>query len=256
MTGMLLHMDASTHEWIRGLPKWDLNVTLDDADGGILHAEFVEQEGLASTFSALRNVLKHYGRFCELYTDRGAHFCTTPVAGRGPADEQNGNVSIALRALGIRQIYARSPEARGRSERCFGTIQGRLPQELRVAKIRDYVAANRYLQDVFVPDFNRRFSVKPAQSETAFIALVGVDLDLLLSIRHDRVVRNDSTVTFNRLILQLPQLRGRPHYARCPVVVHEFGNETLGLSYQGRLLARYTLKGDLIKPLAKRGQAA
>ena len=256
MTGMLLHMDASTHRWIRGLPMWDLNVVLDDADGRILYAQFVEQEGLASTFAALRHVLRHHGRFCELYTDRGSHFCTTPIAGGAPADEQGGNVSRALQAVGIRQIYARSPEARGRSERCFGTIQGRLPQELRLAKIKDYVAANRYLQDVFVPDFNRRFTVKPTDSESAFIALVGVDLDLLLSIRHERVVRNDSTVTFNRLILQLPQLHGRPHYARCPVLVHELGDETLGISYQGRLLARFTLQGDLIKPLARRGKAA
>lgn len=247
MTGMLLHMDASTHQWIARRPKHDLNVVLDDAEGRILFAEFVKEEGLASTFSALRHVLSHYGRFCELYTDRGSHFCHTPVRGRGPAEEQNGNAARALKALGIRQILARSPQARGRSERCFGTIQKRLVPELRLHKITDYEAANRYLQESFIPEFNRRFAIKPEQPETAFVPLVGVDLDLLLSEQHDRVVRNDGTVIFRRTILQLPQLHGRPHYARCPVVVHELERGVPAVSYQGRELARFTAEGDLIK---------
>ncbi|HYC57821.1 MAG TPA: hypothetical protein VEL28_23040 [Candidatus Binatia bacterium] len=117
MTGMLLHMDASTHRWIAGLEMRDLNIVLDDATGEILYGELFEQEGLISTFKALRHVLTGYGRFCELYTDRGSHFCSTPVKGRPPAEQQNGNTSRALRTLGIRQILARSPQARGRSER-------------------------------------------------------------------------------------------------------------------------------------------
>ncbi len=162
-------------------------MTRDDADGRILHGAFVEQEGLASTFAALRHVLSHYGRFCELYTNRGAHFCHTPVRGQGPAPEQHGEVPRVLQTLGIRHVLARSPQARGRSERCFGTIQRRLPQELRLAGIRDYEAAQRYLEEVFIPDFNRRFTVEPAQKETAFVPLVGVDLDLLLSVQHKRI---------------------------------------------------------------------
>jgi hypothetical protein len=102
------------------------------------------------------------GRFCELYIDRGSHFCQSGPSGE-VAEEQNGHVSQALRALGIHQILARSPQARGRSERAFGTIQGRLPQELRHHGIADYAAANRYLEQHFIPDFNRRFTIKPAQ---------------------------------------------------------------------------------------------
>lgn len=254
MTGMLLHLDASTHEWIAGKP-YDLNVVLDDADGRILYAEFVEEEGLASTFSALHHVLRRYGRFGELYTDRGSHFCHTPLKGGPPADDQNGNVARALRTLGIRQILARSPEARGRSERCFGTLQGRLPQELRVQGISDYAAANRYLQGQFVPDFNRRFRVKPQDPETAFVALLGVDLDLLLSAQHERVVRRDNTVTFNNLVLQIPELRSRPAFSRCPVIVHEFTDGTLAISYQHKLLGRYTRHGDLLDTKRRRRAA-
>ena len=246
LVGMLVHLDASTHEWIAGVPKQDLMVALDDADGRILYAGFFPQEGTAATFAALDAVLRRYGRFCELYTDRGSHFCRTGQAGAGPDAEQNGQVSRALRALGIRQILARSPQARGRSERAFGTLQGRLPQELRVNQIADYAAANRYLEQVFIPDFNRRFTVKPAQKESAFTKLAGLELELVLSSRHERVVRNDNTVVFQNLILQLPPSKHRIHFVRCPVLVHQFCDGNLGISYQGRLLARYDRAGQLL----------
>ena len=163
MVGMLVHQDASTHAWLPDLPKADLVLTLDDADGRALHGRFVPQEGTLPTMEALHHVLTRHGRFCEFYTDRGSHFCTTSKAGAGPDAEQHGQVARALKVLGIRQILARSPEARGRSERAFKTIQGRLPQELRAAEIRTYEAANRYLTEVFLPDFNRRFTVRPTQ---------------------------------------------------------------------------------------------
>jgi len=252
---MLVHLDASTHEWIAGLPRQDLVVALDDADGRILYARFFPQEGTASTFAALESVVGNYGRFCELYTDRGSHFCQSGPAGE-VAEEQHGQVSQALRALGIHQILARSPQARGRSERAFGTIQGRLPQELRHHGITDYAAANRYLEQHFIADFNRRFTVKPAQPENAFVKLAGVELELVLSSKHQRIVRNDNTVTFKHLILQLPSTRQRIHFVRCPVTVHQFSNGTLGISYQGRLLARYDASGGPLYPSPNKERAA
>lgn len=251
MTGMLLHIDGSTHEWIAGLPKRDLIVVMDDADGRVLFARFFEEEGTMSTLAALRHVVTRYGRFCELYHDRGSHFGRTSRAEDGPDEEQNGHVSVALRALGVRQVFARSPQARGRSERCFGTVQGRLPQELRLKGIRSYAEADAYLERVFVPKFNRLFTVKPAQPESAFVKLVGIDVDLLLSARHERVVRNDNTVTFNRTVLQIPADKHRHHYVRCPVVVHELPDGRLAVAYQGRPLAFYSPTGDLIS--AKKG---
>jgi hypothetical protein len=256
MVGMLVHLDASTHEWIVGLPRQDLVVALDDADGRILYGRFFAQEGTTSTFAALDGVLRRYGRFLELYTDRGSHFCRTAQAGQGPAEEQNGQVTQALHALGIRQILARSPQARGRSERAFGTLQGRLPQELRLNQITDYQAANRYLEQVFIPDFNRRFTVKPAQPESAFVRLAGIELELVLSAREERVVRNDNTVGYHNLILQLPPSRYRTHFVRCPITVHQFSDGHLGISYQGRLLARYDRSGELLHPATNKVRAA
>ena len=160
MIGMMVHQDASTHDWLPGLPMWDLVVALDDADGRMLFSRFFPEEGNASTFASLREILEKYGRFCELYTDRGSHYCRTPKA--GGKSFTDGQVSRALKTLGIRQILARSPQARGRSERAFRTIQGRLPQELRIAGVQSYEEANVYLDRTFRPDLNRRFTVKPS----------------------------------------------------------------------------------------------
>ncbi len=255
LVGMLIHMDGSTHEWIAGLPMWDLIVVLDDADGRILFARFVEQESTHSTFEALRAVLKRYGRFCELYTDRGSHFCRTPKAG-GPA-ETDGQVSRALKTLGIRQILARSPEARGRSERAFGTIQGRLPQELRVAGITNYPDANKYLERIFVRDFNKRFTVKPTDTGSAFVPLAGIDLELVLAEQHERIVGKDSVVSFESISLQLPKSAERPSYARCSVRVHRLLDGTLAVTFLDRVLARYAPNGSaLLQPTTRRKRAA
>lgn len=247
MRGMLLHIDGSTHQWLPELPKQDLIVVQDDADSRILYARFVEEEGSLSTFAALKQVVTCCGRFCELYHDRGSHFGRTAKAGDRIAEVQQGQVTQALKALGIRQIFSYSPQARGRSERAFGTIQGRLPQELRLAGIRTYEAANVYLEEVFVPDFNRRFTVAPEQAELAFTKVVGINLKLLLSVKEERVVRNDNTVSFNNLVLQIPRHRDRPHFVRCPVTVHQFPEGTLGVSYQNKLLGEYSLDGALLR---------
>lgn len=246
MRGMLVHMDASTHSWLPDLPKRDLVVSLDDATGEILDIRMVLEEGTASTFAALEAILTTHGRFCELYTDRGSHFRPTQTEN---GTEPDGQVSRALRTLGIRQIFARTPQARGRSERMFQTLQGRLPQELRLAAIRSY-------DDPRLPtvlhavrkDINRRFGVKPAQPETAFMPLVGHSLRLLLCVQHERVVRNDHTLSFERLLLQLPPPKTRASYARCPVLVHEFNDGTLGVSYQGKALASFDRMGNLLSP--------
>lgn len=254
MRGMMLHTDASTHEWIPGLPKWDLVIMLDDADSRLLYARFVPEEGTLSTFAALESVIKRHGRFCELYHDRGSHFGTTSRAGQGPDEVQNGQVPRALKALGIRQIFARSPQARGRCERVFGTLQGRLPQELRLAGVRTYEAANEYLEKHFIPDFNRRFTVKPQDPGSAFTPLTGIDLRLLLSTQHVRTVRNDNTVQVRGTVLQLPSTRSRNHFVRCPVTVHEFPGGTLGVSYQGALLAEYDHDGETLAKQQRKQQ--
>lgn len=246
MCGMMVHCDASTHVWLAGLPHADLVIFLDDADGRLLFAEFVDQEGTLSTLRGLHHVLQAYGRFAEFYTDRGSHFCTTSSAGHGPNETQHTQVTRVLQTLGIRHILAHTPQARGRCERAFRTLQGRLPQELRDQGIRTYEQANAFLRRQFIEDFNRRFTVQPTCATCAFVPLLGVDLALLCSAHHDRTVRPDNTVTFRRTVLQIPPSEYRYSFAKCKVVVHQFPNLTLGISFQGHVLATFHPNGTLI----------
>lgn len=242
MVGMRVHLDSSTHRWLGPeLPACDLTVAVDDADGRILSARFSPQEGTVSTLQALWDIFTTTGRFQELYTDRGSHFCQISDAEVGPDALQATEVARVLQTLSIRHILAHSPQARGRSERVFGTIQSRLPQELRLHGIRDYAAAQRYLDAVFAPDFNERFTVVPACPESAYTALPPLDLQLLLSVHQQRLVRFDSTVQFETKTLQLPKTERTLYGQR--VTVHRFLDGTLGVSHTGHLLACFEADG-------------
>ena len=199
LPGMMLHQDGSSHQWVPG-QWWDLIVTMDDATSAIYSAFFVDEEGTMSTFRALEEVISEHGLFCSLYADRGAHYWHTPEAG-GKVDKDNPTqVGRALGQLGIELIAAYSPEARGRSERMFATLQKRLPQELRLAGITSMEAANRFLKEVFLPAHNARFAIQPEGEARAFVPFAG-DLKDILCVREDRVVGNDNTVRYRNRVL-------------------------------------------------------
>lgn len=244
MVGMMLHQDGSTHEWVPG-QSWDLIVTLDDADSRIYSAFFVEEEGTMSSLRGLHEVIGRHGLFGSLYTDRGSHYWVTTEAGK--VDKHTPTqVHRALDQLGIAMIAAYSPEARGRSERMFGTLQGRLPQELRLAGITDMEAANRFLAEVFLPEHTRRFTEKPEVEESAFLPWSGRELADILCIQEERVVGKDNTVHYERRILQIPADRHRHHYVHCKVRVHEYPDGTLAVFHGPRRLARYRADGSPI----------
>ena len=129
---MLLHIDGSRHRWFQDERWYDLIVILDDATSEIYYAQLVEEESTATVMAGLREVIERKGLFCALYSDRGSHFWLTPKAGGKVDPHRLTQVGRALRELGVQMIPAYSPQARGRSERSFGTWQGRLPQELRL----------------------------------------------------------------------------------------------------------------------------
>ena len=157
----MLHQDGSPHAWLEGQPEFDLIVTMDDATSTIYSAFVVEEEGTASTFRGLQEVLSEQGLPSSLYTDRGSHYFFTPKAG-GPVDKkQLTQVGRALDRLGIEHIPAYSPQARGRSERMFATLQDRLPKELKLAGINDIAAANCFIREVYLPAHNARFRPGP-----------------------------------------------------------------------------------------------
>lgn len=250
LPGMMLHQDGSTHEWVSG-SQWDLIVTMDDATSAIYSAFFVEEEGTMSSFQGLREVIEAQGLFSSLYTDRGTHYWYTEAAGGKVDTTRLTHVHRAVRQLGITLIPAYSPEARGRSERVFRTLQDRLPKELALAAITDMAAANRYVREHFLPAYNQRFAVPAPEPGTAFIPWVGPSLAEILCVQEERVVAKDNTVRYQGLSLQIPQDPHRFHYVKVTVRVHEYSDGTLAVFHGPRCLARYHADGRLIEPEAK-----
>lgn len=245
LPGMMLHQDGSSHEWVKGC-FWDLIVTMDDATNRIYSAFFVDQEGTMSTFSALGEVISQYGLFCSLYADRASHYWHTPDAG-GKVDKNNPTqVGRALNQLGIELIPAYSPQARGRSERTFETLQNRLPQELRLRGITEKQEANRFLREQYLPDHNRRFAINAQEEGTAFVPWAGNGLEDILSVQEERTVANDNTIRYKGRTLQIPEDSHRYHYVKVKVRVHEYPDGTLAVFHGPRKLARYGAAGELI----------
>lgn len=255
LPGMMLHQDASTHQWIEG-EYWDLVVTMDDATNEHYSMFFVDEEGTQSSLRGVRDVVAAKGLFSSLYTDRGSHYWTTPEAG-GKVDKVNlTQFGQAMKRLGIEMIAAYSPEARGRSERAFATHQGRLPQELALAGIKDKETANRYLKDTYLPQFNAEFQVSPMEAGSAFVPFIGGCLDDQLCERFERTVGKDNCVSFERLTLQIPKDSHRYHYVKTKVQVHRYLDNSLAVFHGPRLLAKYDALGALkVEPEANKDAA-
>ena len=183
----------------------------------------------------------------SFYTDRGSHYFFTPKAGGKVDKEQLTQVGRALDRLGIEHIPAYSPEARGRSERMFGTLQGRLPKDLVLAGIDEIEAANRFLRDIYLPRHNARFAKPPAIEQNAFVTLADpASLAEILCIEEERIVARDNTVAYQKLRLQLPESRIRAQYIKARGKVHEYPDGTLALFHGPRLLARYDAAGQAL----------
>ena len=261
LPGMLLHLDGSSHAWFQDQRKYDLLVILDDATSEIYYAQLVEEECTATVMTALREVIERKGAFCALYSDRASHFFHTPKAGQPVDRTRLTQVGRALQELGIQMIPAYSPQARGRGERNFGTWQGRLPQELRLHGIDELAAANEFLREHYIAEFNRRFSVAAAQPGHAFLPVHGKNLDLVFSLQHERTVHQDNTVQIGPCVLQIEKSRWRATLAGCRVTVYQHLEGTWSIGYGPHLVGRYNPDGLPLQfevqrqrqPLGKRG---
>ena len=245
LPGMMLHQDGSRHEWLAGQPALDLIVTLDDATGALYSAFLVEEEGTDSTFRALAEVFGRHGLPLSLYTDRGSHYFHTPQAG-GKVDRKNlTQAGRALAHLGVEHLAAYSPQARGRSERAFRTLQDRLVKELALAGIATVAAADAFVRDVYIPAYNAQFAVKPEQQGSAFVAIPGVDLTEILCVQEERQVGNDNCVSFRRLKLQIPESPLRAHFVKANVKVRQYPDGRHAIFHGPRCLGRYDKKGAI-----------
>lgn len=219
--GELLHLDGSPHAWLALCPgqRQTLLAILDDATKHLLYAQLWPAETTAAVLTALATVLHTHGLPAALYTDRAGWAFHTPKAGGPISREHLTHVGRALARLGIDHIGAYSPQARGRGERLNRTLQGRLVNELRVAQVTTVDAANTYLRDRFIADYNATFTRPPADPASAFVPLGDVDLEQILCEEDHRVVAQDNTVSFDGVRLQLAKQPGRPTCAGLRVIV-------------------------------------
>jgi hypothetical protein len=244
---MLLHIDGSQHRWFQDERQCDLIVILDDATSEIYYAQLVEQESTRTVMAGIRHVVETKGWFSSLYSDRASHFFRTPKAGEPVDSRQVTEVGRALKEVAIEPIPAYSPQARGRSERSFGTWQGRLPQELRIRNIRSMDDANHFLSSHYIAEFNQKFTVPAAQTGTAFVPMTHLNLDRIFSVQHERVVGKDNTIQFANRVLQVPSTRFRATLAGCRVMVYEHLNTTLSIGYGPHTVARFNAEGGSIQ---------
>jgi transposase len=251
--GMMLHQDGSRFEWLGGEPELDLIVTLDDATSTIYSAFLVEEEGTDSSFRALLDVFGERGLPSSFYTDRGSHYFFTPKAGEPVDKSRLTQVGRALKQIGIEHIPAYSPEARGRSERMFGTLQDRLPKELALAGVHGVEAANRFIREIYLPQHNGRFA-KPAElEEIAFVAVADkAMLAEILCVHEARIVGRDNTISYGQRTLQLPESKARAHYVKAKVMLKRYPDGALAVFHGPRLLARYTGEGELVTTQSER----
>ncbi|HEX3413459.1 MAG TPA: ISNCY family transposase, partial [Stellaceae bacterium] len=244
--GMMLHQDGSRAAWLGGQAGLDLIVTMDDATSTIYSAFLIEEEGTASTFRAFLEVFSAHGLPSSIYTDRGSHYFVTPKAD-GPVDKSRlTQVGRALAHLGIEHIPAYSPEARGRSERMFGTLQDRLTKELALAGISDLATANRFISEIYLPQHNTRFAKPALLEESAFVAADPALLAETLCIEEERVVARDNTVAYGNRRLQLPASKARAHYVKARIKVRAYPDGTLAVFHGPRRVAHYTAQGAQI----------
>ncbi len=244
LPGMLLHIDGSKHRWLNDDRWHDLIVILDDATSEICYAQLVEEESTRTVMAGLREVIENRGLFCALYSDRGSHFFVTVKEG-GRVDKQRPTqVGRALKELGVQMIAAYSPQARGRSERSFGTWQGRLPQELRLAGITTVDGANAFLRERYIGEFNEKFSMPAEQKGTAFRRTSRRDLNWIFTVQTERVVAKDNTVAIGARSWQIDKTHFRHTLAGCTVTIHEHLDGTLSIRYGPHVVGQFGANGE------------
>lgn len=240
--GMLLQIDGSRHDWLEGRGPWlSLVGGIDDATGVVPWAIFREREDAQGYFQLLREVVRRYGIPLAVYSDQHTIFFANKkhmtLAEQLSGHAQPTQFGRLLEELGVRLIRARSPQAKGRVERLWGTFQDRLCSELRLAGATTREEANLALQR-FLPRHNRRFSVAAADPETAYVPWPKQrPYHEAFCFKYRRVVGNDNTVQFGKLVIDLPPRPHRNSAARLPVEVHQRFDGSVHVFHDGVELA-------------------
>lgn len=248
--GELLHLDGSRHHWLALRPDdyQHLIVVLDDATKQILYAQLQPCESTHTVMTALWSVITRHGIPAALYSDRASWAAHTPRKGEPVDKKAVTQVGRALRLLGVEHILGYSPQARGRSERANRTIQGRLVNELRTARIATTERANRYLDEEFIPNYNTEFARAATDLVSAFVPLAGVDLNPILCHEEERTVGKDNIVTLGTVHMQITKQPGRLTCAGLRVTVHRHLDGSYSVTCGTRVFGEFDQNGRALRP--------
>jgi transposase len=240
--GMMLQVDASIHPWLeqRG-PKLALAALIDDATNKVW-ATFRDYEDTAGYVEVLQDICLNEGIPMTLYTDKRNVFQDQrelSIKDQLEGKERITHFKTILDRLGIELIQADSPQAKGRVERLFGTLQDRLVKALREANAKTLEEANQVLK-AYLPEHNHRFMKKAAQEGSAFVPWPPeLAPDDLFCFRYNRTVRNDNTISFGKVLLQIPPGSSRKHYVKTTVELQQHLDCSLTVHYRGEQIARF-----------------
>lgn len=220
--GQMLFLDGSPHLWFSN-EMTTLILSTDDATGKPLYGIFREEEDLHGCFAVCKGVFRRYGLPTSFYLDRASHFITTRHGGIHVAqkDDKPTQFERAMGEMGIKLIFADSPQARGRAERINGIFQDRLVAELRLNAITAMDEATRYVNETFIPKYSKLFGREPWEKMPAWREIPD-SLDNILCKRYERKVKNDNTISVNGQIIQLLPTKTRRHFVRASVVINHW----------------------------------
>ena len=257
--GMLLQIDGSKHDWLEGRgPYLTLVGAVDDTTGTVPYALFRNEEDAQGYFMLLSGIIKNKGIPLALYTDRHGIFQRSTKELESLEEQLLGRrqptqFGRSLQELGIQPIFAMSPQAKGRIERLWGTFQDRLVSELRLAGASTVEEADRLLR-AFLPRFNTRFGVPPAQAGSAYRQLpTGLCMESILCFKYERTVAADNTIHFNSKVIQLLPGLDRTSYAHAHVEVQERLDGSLVVSYHGCTIATQEAPPNPVSLRARKG---
>jgi hypothetical protein len=243
--GEMLHIDGSKHAWLKSLPdeKQTLISVIDDATSRLLYSQLWPEESTQAVLVALREVVGRHGIPASIYSDRASWAFETPKAGMAVSKTHLTQVGEVLKRLGVEHIPSYSPQARGRSERMNGTLQGRLINELELSGARSLAEANQYIRESYLVTHNQAFSVEAQDPASSFVAADGVDLDEVFCREAVRQVGKDNVVTCGKLAFQISKQPGRRTCSGLAVVLRQRLDGSWSIHRGLQLLGRYDEQG-------------
>jgi len=251
--GQMVQFDTSDHDWLEGRgPKLYLIGGVDDATSEVAGAKFVLTDGVKQNMEVFKDIVRRRGIPLSVYVDRDSNFKTTRHQGmeyRLKGVYPSTQFARALEELGIRMIYAYSPQAKGRIERKFGVFQDRLCSELRLHNISTLEEANRYLKEQFIPKHNRMFSRSAKEPDSAYRVLPkGLKLKDIFCLKEERTVSGDNTISYNGKVFQILPNEYRLSFVKAKVKVHEHLDGSIHIFYQGKKLKHKQIPKERTKP--------